>query len=163
MKLTQYSDLGLRLLMYLALRRDELVTIKEASERFAISRNHLVKISHQLTRTGLIESIQGRNGGIRLARPPEDINVEEVLRATEDNFDLVECFAVAQNQCVISGACKLTGVLNEARAAFFGVLRQVTLAELVTNGKMLERALLPLQGPGRVKIDSITPNKRRKS
>lgn len=162
MKLTQYSDLGLRLLMYLALRRDELVTIKEASERFAISRNHLVKISHQLTRTGLIESIQGRNGGIRLARPPEDINVEEVLRATEDNFDLVECFAVAQNQCVISGACKLTGVLNEARAAFFGVLRQVTLAELVTNGKMLERALLPLQGPGRVKIDSITLNGRRK-
>jgi Rrf2 family nitric oxide-sensitive transcriptional repressor len=163
MKLTQYSDLGLRLLMYLALRRGELVTIQEASERFAISKNHLVKISHQLTRCGLIESIQGRNGGIRLARPPEDISVEEVLRATEDNFDLVECFAVAQNQCVISGACKLTGVLNEARAAFFGVLRQVSLAELVTNGRMLEKALLPMQAPGRVKLDGITSNKRRKS
>lgn len=163
MKLTQYSDLGLRLLMYLALRQGGLVTIQEASERFAISKNHLVKISHQLTRSGLIESIQGRNGGIRLARPAEDISVEEALRATEDNFDLVECFAVTQNQCVISGACKLTGVLDAARAAFFGVLRQVSLAELVTNGKMLEKALLPLQAHGSIKPDGITLNKRRKS
>lgn len=143
MKLTQYSDLGLRLLMYLALRQNELVTIQEVSERFAISRNHLVKISHQLTKAGLIESIQGRNGGIRLARPPQDISVEQVLRTTEDNFDLVECFVPALNQCVISGACKLTVVLDEARAAFFNVLRQVSLADLVTNGKMLEKTLLP--------------------
>ena len=145
MKLTQYSDLGLRLLMYLALRRGELVTIQEVSERFAISKNHLVKISHQLTKSGLIESIQGRNGGIRLARPPQDINVEQVLRATEDNFDLVECFAPSHNQCVISGACKLTLVLDEARTAFFDVLNKVSLADLVTNGKMLEKTLLPLR------------------
>ncbi|MDD5058198.1 MAG: Rrf2 family transcriptional regulator [Sideroxydans sp.] len=143
MKLTQYSDLGLRLLMYLALRRDELVTIQEVSERFAISKNHLVKISHQLTKSGLIESIQGRNGGIRLALPPQDISVEQILRTTEDNFDLVECFAPTQNQCVISGACILTGVLDEARAAFFDVLRKVSLADLVKNGKMLEKTLLP--------------------
>ncbi|MBU0622402.1 MAG: Rrf2 family transcriptional regulator [Gammaproteobacteria bacterium] len=146
MKLTKYSDLGLRLLMYLAMRRDEPVTIQEVSERFAISKNHLVKISHRLSLIGLVESSKGRNGGIRLARAPESISVEEALRATEDNFDLVECFAAAQNQCVISGACKLTGVLLSARAAFFDVLAQVTLADLVGNGRMLERALLPMPG-----------------
>ncbi len=154
MKLTQYSDLGLRLLMYLALRRDELVTIQEVSGRFAISKNHLVKISHQLTKSGLIESIQGRNGGIRLALPPQDISVEQILRATEDNFDLVECFSPAQNRCVISGACKLTGVLDEARAAFFEVLSKVSLADLVTNGKKLEKTLLPLPKPGRTLSES---------
>lgn len=150
MKLTQYSDLGLRLLMYLALRRDNLVTIREVSERFAISNNHLVKISHQLTRSGLIESVQGRNGGIRLARAPEEINIEEVLRVTEDNFDLVECFTAAQNQCVISGACLLTGVLERARAAFFEVLRGVSLADLVKNARVLEHILQPPK-PGRSK------------
>jgi Rrf2 family nitric oxide-sensitive transcriptional repressor len=71
MKLTQYSDLGLRLLMYLALRYDESATIQEVSIRFAVSKNHMVKISHQLTKSGLIESTRGRNGGVRLARPPE--------------------------------------------------------------------------------------------
>ncbi|OGS92629.1 MAG: BadM/Rrf2 family transcriptional regulator [Gallionellales bacterium GWA2_60_18] len=163
MKLTQYSDLGLRLLMYLALRRDNLVTIREVSERFAISNNHLVKISHQLTRSGLIESVQGRNGGIRLARAPEEINIEEVLRATEDNFDLVECFTAARDQCVISGACLLTGVLEQARAAFFGVLRAVSLADLVKNAKVLEHILQPLPKAGRSKPGDAASDKRSKS
>jgi Rrf2 family nitric oxide-sensitive transcriptional repressor len=143
MKLTQYSDLGLRLLMYLALRNGESVTIQEVSDRFAVSKNHMVKISHQLTKAGLVESIRGRNGGVRLALPAEDINVEQALRATEDNFDLVECFSPTHNRCVISGVCKLSGVLDSARAAFFDVLKQVSLAELVTNSKALEKSLLP--------------------
>lgn len=144
MKLTKYTDLGLRLLMYLSLRVDEPVTIQEVSDRFAISKNHLVKISHQLTKAGLIVSTRGRNGGVCLARPPQSISVEEVLRATEDNFDLVECFGEAKNQCVISGACELTSILLRARAAFFDVLRQVSLGDLVKDGKMLEQSLLPL-------------------
>lgn len=144
MKLTRYADLGLRLLMYLSMRSGEPVTIQEVSDRFAISKNHLVKISHQLTKAGLIVSMRGRNGGVCLARPPESITVEEVLRATEDNFDLVECFGESKNQCVISGACKLTNILLTARAAFFDVLRQVSLADLVKNSKMLEESLLPL-------------------
>lgn len=144
MKLTQYSDLGLRLLMYLAIRNGEPVTIREASDRFAISRNHLVKVSHQLTKSGLIESTRGRNGGIGLARSAASINVEEALRATEDHFDLVECFNTAQNRCVISDVCKLSGVLDAALAAFFKVLRETSLADLVTNGKALEKLLLPV-------------------
>ena len=144
MKLTQYSDLGLRLLMYLAMREGESVTIQEASDRFAISKNHLVKISHQLTKQGLIVSTRGRNGGVRLARPSESINVEEVLRATEDNFDLVECFDAPQNRCVISGTCKLNEVLDVALTAFFNVLRGTTLADLVTNKKELEKKIIPI-------------------
>ncbi|MCX7192325.1 MAG: Rrf2 family transcriptional regulator [Proteobacteria bacterium] len=157
MKLTQYSDLGLRLLMYLALRNGESVTIQEASDRFAISKNHLVKISHQLTKSGLIESIRGRNGGVRLARPPESISVEQALRATEDNFDLVECFGAAKNHCVISGTCKLSGVFDTALAAFFDVLRQTSLADLVVSKNGLEKALLPL--PARIPVKSQTISK----
>lgn len=143
MKLTQYSDLGLRLLMYLALRKGESATIQEVSDRFGVSKNHMVKISHQLTKSGLIESTRGRNGGVRLAHPPESINVEEALRATEDNFDLVECFNALQNRCVISDVCRLSGVLDSALAAFFDVLREVSLADLVKNSKALDKALLP--------------------
>lgn len=144
MKLTQYSDLGLRLLMYLAVRSGETVTIQEASERFAVSRNHLIKISHQLTKAGLIESLRGRNGGVRLAVPPASISVAQALRSTEDNFDLVECFNASQNRCVISDVCLLSGVFDSALDAFFKVLGEVTLADLVKNGPQLEKALLPL-------------------
>lgn len=154
MKLTRYSDLGLRLLMYLALRKGEAVTIQQVSERFAVSKNHMVKVSHQLTRSGLIESIRGRNGGVRLAGPPESISVEQALRATEDNFDLVECFKASRNHCVIAGECRLSGVLDSAMAAFFEVLREVSLADLVKNDKALERALLPLANKVQVKSHS---------
>ena len=102
----------------------------------------MVKISHQLTKSGLIESVRGRNGGVRLAKPPQSISVEEALYATEDNFDLVECFG-PDNHCIISDVCKLSGVLNNARKAFFSVLRQVSLADLVKGGKTLEKTLLP--------------------
>ncbi|MGA7750802.1 MAG: Rrf2 family transcriptional regulator, partial [Gallionella sp.] len=142
MKLTQYSDLGLRMLMYLALRYENTSTIQEVSVRFAVSKNHMVKISHQLTKSGLVESTRGRTGGVRLARPPEDISVEEALYATEDNFDLVECFG-SDNHCIITDVCKLSGTLNNAREAFFSVLRQVSLADLVKSDKKLEKSLLP--------------------
>lgn len=151
MKLTQYSDLGLRLMMYLALRDGEPVTIGDASERLAVSKNHLVKVSHQLTRAGLIESLRGRNGGVRLAYPPEQITVEQLLRVTEDNFDLVECFGGA-NTCVIVGACRLGAALAEAREAFFASLRQVSMADLVGNGQALERSLQPRDSIARIPV-----------
>jgi Rrf2 family nitric oxide-sensitive transcriptional repressor len=143
-KLTHYSDLGLRLAMYLALRQGEPATLGEASERLAVSKNHLVKVSHQLTRAGLIESLRGRNGGVRLAMPPAQLTVEQVLRATEDNFDLVECLG-SENTCVIAGACKLASALEDAREAFFASLRQVSMADLIVNGRALERSLLPAE------------------
>lgn len=153
MKLTHYSDLGLRLLMYLALRQGGSATIQEASERFAVSKNHLVKVSHQLTKSGLIASSRGRNGGIRLARAAREITVEQALRATEDHFDLVECFdgganRGGANRCAIADSCRLGGVLEAALQAFFGVLRQTTLADLVENGTALElRLAQPVPAP----------------
>ncbi len=161
MKLTQYSDLGLRLLMYLAHRYGESVTIQEVSDRFAVSKNHMVKISHQLTKSGLIESTRGRNGGVRLALSPQDISVEDALRATEDNFDLVECFNATQNHCVITEVCKLSGVLDNALAAFFAVLRQTSLADLVKNGRVLEKALLPLPKEIFINSRAITPSRKK--
>ena len=164
MKLTQYSDLGLRLLMYLALRYDGSATIQEVSVRFAVSKNHMVKISHQLTKSGLIDSTRGRNGGVRLARPPENISVEEALYATEENFDLVECFG-ADNHCVITEVCKLSGVLDNALEAFFGVVRKVTLADLVKNSKTLENSLMPFPESAIVRIyprSGATPKRRTK-
>lgn len=163
MKLTQYSDLSLRMLMYLALRYGNTSTIKEVSVRFAVSKNHMVKISHQLTKSGLIESVRGRNGGVRLAKPPQSISVEEALYATEDNFDLVECFG-PDNHCIISDVCKLSGVLNNARKAFFSVLRQVSLADLVKGGKTLEKTLLPFTDEKIVKFyPRYSSSEKRKS
>lgn len=142
MKLTHYSDLGLRLMMFLAVRHGDPTTLGEASERLAVSKNHLVKVSHQLTRAGLIESLRGRNGGVRLANPAEDISVEQVLRATEDSFDLVECFG-GSSDCTLERACRLAQALRDAREAFFASLREVSLADLVGNGRALTRVLQP--------------------
>ena len=149
--------------MYLALRKGEPATIQEVSDRFAVSKNHMVKISHQLTKSGLIVSTRGRNGGVRLARPPESINVEQALRATEDNFDLVECFTAAKNHCVISGACRLSGVFDTALTAFFEVLREVSLADLMQNGKKLESSLLPWPKAAQIKLrpHSVKPARPR--
>jgi Rrf2 family nitric oxide-sensitive transcriptional repressor len=162
MKLTQYSDLGLRLMMYLALRKGESVTIQEVSDRFGVSKNHMVKISHQLTQSGLIESTRGRNGGVRLSRPPESISVKEALHATEDNFDLVECFNALQNRCVISDVCRLSGVLDTALTAFFDVLRDISLADLVKNSRAFDKVLLPLPKEIPIKFHprSIATSKR---
>ena len=137
--------------MYLSLRYGNTATIQEVSMRFAVSKNHMVKISHQLTKSGLIESTRGRNGGVCLAKPPESISVEEALYATEDNFDLVECFG-ANNHCVITDVCKLSGVLDKAREAFFEVLREVSLADLVKNKKALENTLMPLPQTSTIKF-----------
>jgi len=152
MKLTHYSDLGFRLMMYLAMSTDKLVTIQEVSDRFAISKNHLVKISHELTKVGLIESVRGRNGGVRLALAPEKISVEMVLRATEDGFDLVECFNPETNQCVITEVCRLNSLLDEALEAFLAKLRKVSLADLVQDGKEIEGVLLPFPKESVVKF-----------
>ena len=113
-----------------------------------------------LTKSGLIESLRGRNGGVRLARPPESISVEDALRATEDNFDLVECFGAAKNHCVISGTCKLSGVFDAALAAFFDVLRQTSLADLVKNSKGIEKSLLSLPKEIQIKFHARSTSKR---
>src|SRR3954463_8439027 len=115
MRLTSYTDYSLRVLIYLALKKeDELGTIKEIAETYHISKNHLMKIIHELGKLGLIETIRGRNGGIRLAQLPKDINIGKVVRQTEEDFHIVECFDCEGNFCIISPVCKLKSVLHEA-------------------------------------------------
>jgi Rrf2 family nitric oxide-sensitive transcriptional repressor len=146
-------------MMYLAICKEKLATIQEVSDRFDISKNHLVKISHELTKQGLIESVRGRNGGVRLALPPEEINLEMVLRATEEDFDLVECFNSETNQCVISELCRLNSILDEALEAFLAKLRKVSLADLVRNGKVIEAELLPLPNESIIKLHKLQKRK----
>lgn len=140
MQLTQYSDYALRTLIYLAVQREN-ATITEIAERYDISRNHLVKVVHNLGKLGYITTIRGRHGGICLAMEPKDINIGEVVRRTEPNFTLVECFDHQNNRCVITPACKLMGVLGEAFQAFTSVLDKYTLADMTSNSNALRDAL----------------------
>jgi Rrf2 family nitric oxide-sensitive transcriptional repressor len=133
MRLTLHTDYALRLLMLLALEPDRLHTIQETARRYGISRNHLMKVALTLVKAGFIESIRGRSGGLRLSRPAERVGLGAVVRATEDNFNLVECFDRDSNTCVIAPACGLRTPLHEASAAFLAVLDRYTLADLLAE------------------------------
>lgn len=139
MQLTQYTDYSLRTLIYLGLRRDGLSTITDISESYGISRNHLVKVVHQLGAQGLIVTVRGKGGGIRLASPPAEINIGDVVRRFE-NLSLVECFT-DNNTCAISPSCRLRGVLQEAMRAFMEVLDTYTLQDLIASKKKMKGLL----------------------
>lgn len=132
MRLTNFSDYALRVLMYAAARSDRLITIEETAELYGVSRAHLMKVANQLTRAGYLRAVRGRSGGLTLAKRPNRIKLGEVLRATEPDFALVECFT-QDNQCLISPRCRLRGALKEALAAFTGTLDNYTLADLLLS------------------------------
>jgi len=129
MQLTKFSDYALRVLMFTHAAGDRLVTIEEMAKSYRISRAHLMKVVNALTRSGYLTAVRGRSGGLRLARPANEIVLGEVVRATEPDFALVECFATG-NQCVITDCCRLARVLDEALGAFLGVLDRHTLESL---------------------------------
>ncbi|WLG12551.1 Rrf2 family transcriptional regulator [Psychrobacter cibarius] len=159
MRLTNYSDYALRSLIYLAVRPEPplLANISDIADSYGISKSHLTKIIHQLGQLGYIESVRGKNGGIRLARAPKDINLGVLIKQIEPDFDLVECFATPANGkssdgrqtglpitlidettnnargCVISPACQLKSVFFEALTAFINVLERYTLADIINN------------------------------
>ena len=141
MRLTAYSDYSLRVLLYLSLNNDKLSTIKEIADSYDISKNHLMKIVHNLVTAGYIESTRGRSGGLRLAKAPEDIVLGKVVRETEDDFKIVECFDPETNTCRIARDCKLKHVLNEALSAFLNILDQYTLQDLATPQTPLKKSL----------------------
>ncbi len=129
MRLTLYSDYSLRVLLYLSRKDEQATTITELADFYNISRNHLVKVVHNLGINGFISTSRGKHGGIRLARPANEITVGEVVRHTEPDFDLLECFNAETDHCVITKTCHLKSVLFEARAAFIDVLDRYTLAD----------------------------------
>ena len=133
MRLTMHTDFALRLLMLLALEPDTLHTIEEVATRYHISKNHLMKVAQTLAQQGFIDSVRGRGGGLRLAKPAERINLGAVVRSTEDSLVLVECFARETNTCIVASACGLRGPLDEVLSAFFAVLGRYSLADLVAN------------------------------
>jgi Rrf2 family nitric oxide-sensitive transcriptional repressor len=135
MRLTLYTDYSLRVLLYLANREDEIVTISELAGFYKISRNHLVKVVHNLGLNGYILTTRGRHGGLKLARPAKEILIGEVVRSTEPDFDLLECFNPATDQCVITRFCGLKSVIFNAQASFLGVLDKYTLADIARAPK----------------------------
>ena len=170
MRLTNYSDYALRSLIYLAVKPEphKLANISDIADSYNISKSHLTKIIHQLGQLGYIDSVRGKNGGIRLARAPKDINLGVLIKQIEADFALVECFVVpATNDetgkgqpnsaltlidataspsisklgCVISPVCQLKSVFYEALTAFIAVLERYTLADIINNEAQLAELL----------------------
>lgn len=142
MKLTTFSDYTLRVLMYLALNRERLATIPEIAAAYDISENHLMKVVHQLARSGVIESVRGKGGGIRLAREPGTIHLGQVVRASEGSAPIVECLSDDTGNCRIAPACRLTEILVRAFDALYATLDEYTLADLVSSPRDLRILLV---------------------
>lgn len=144
MRLTTLSDYAFRVLMYAAAAGDRLITIEETAKAYNVSRAHLMKVVNILTRTGYLKGVRGRAGGFTLAKPPEAINLGAVVRATEPDFALVECFAT-KSQCIITKRCQLPEVLNEALNAFLDTVGRYTLADIM----LAKRDFAKPQGPSK--------------
>ena len=138
MRLTVYTDYALRVLMYLALKGDRLATIAEISKSYGISRNHLMKVAHQLGVAGYVETVRGRGGGLRLAKRVEAIGLGEVVRFTEPDMAIVSCFKPVDAPCALRPSCVLRQALQRSRDAFMSVLDDYTLSDLVQpRGRLL--------------------------
>lgn len=137
MRLNLQTDYAFRLLMHLAANTQRLVTIAEVADRFRISRTHLMKVAYLLGKEGLIQTVRGRAGGMRLAFAPDAIGLGDVVRRLEGDMPLVGCMAGEPGFCIISSACRLKGVFHEALRAFLDVLDRYTLADLTANPKVL--------------------------
>jgi Rrf2 family nitric oxide-sensitive transcriptional repressor len=141
MNLTTFSDYSMRVLVYLSLQREGLVTISDIAKAYNISENHLMKVVHHLALEGYIETVRGKGGGMRLAREPQLINLGELLRKTEGDHGLLPCTDGASN-CCIQPACRLVDILREAHSALYAVLEKYTLADLMQHQQPLTRILM---------------------
>jgi len=146
MKLTSYTDYALRTLMDVALSPDRLITIQDIADNHGIARNHLTKVVHQLGSLGILETVRGRNGGLRLGMPPQEINIGKVVRQTESDFHMAECFGQQGTGCTHASGCRLKSVLAQATSAFFDVLDGVTLDMLVGPDGGGKAGTLPARG-----------------
>lgn len=150
MRLTIRTDYALRLLMYVGQHPDRLCTIAEVAGVHGISEAHLMKVTHELSLGGWLETVRGKGGGIRLALPPQRINVGAVVRGVEPDFFLVECLT-GDERCILTGYCRLTGVINGALRSFLKHLDQYTLADLMANSPQPVR-LVPAKASTRRRV-----------
>ena len=130
MRLSEYTDYTLRVLMYCATHRDRLVTIGELAEHHGLSKNHLMKVVNDLARQGLLATTRGRGGGLQLLKEPHHIRIGDVVRGSETDFRLVECFNAATNVCTLTPSCRLKHLFSDALQACFEVLDSATLADV---------------------------------
>jgi len=147
MRLTLHTDFALRVLIQVGINAGELTTIEGISKSFGISKSHLMKVVRDLGRKGYLDTVRGRNGGIRLKREPADINIGEVVRDTEEELDVLGCLQ-DKGYCRIQRACVLRGAVRDATDAFLAVLDRYTLADLIRPRRALSSLLLA----GRVSI-----------
>ena len=137
MKLTSYSNFALRSLQLAALRHPQLTRVDDVVRAHNLSYAHIMKVIHELGKAGFVETVRGRKGGFRLARPAGEIRVGDVIRMTEGPVELVECFNPSKNTCPLIGVCHLSTKLREATNAFFDVLDEVTIADISSNKSVL--------------------------
>ena len=140
MHLTLHTDFALRVLIQVGLNAGKLTTIKEIAQTFDISKAHLMKVVNDLSQKGYLDTVRGRNGGIRLMREPQDINIGQVVRDTETQLDVIGCLA-QRGYCPIQRVCVLRGVLSDATEAFLAVLDDHTLADLIKPRRVLSSLL----------------------
>ncbi len=139
MKLTKQTDYSLRVLIFLGTHRGKPATIERVADVYGISRNHLMKVVHHLATAGLLDTQRGRTGGFRLAKPPSEIRIGDVVRMTEPDFAMVEC--LNSGSCVIDGPCRLKGILWKGTQEFLAGLNQYTLADLLEPRAQLVQLL----------------------
>lgn len=156
MRLAEYTDYTLRVLMYCAAHREERLTIADLAERHALSKNHLMKIVNDLARQGLLATTRGRGGGLRLVEDPARIRIGDVVRACETDFRLVECFDASTNACALTPSCRLKHLLDTALRSYFEALDGATLADIASPAAARAKAgpghhgrPVPLKPPGR--------------
>jgi Rrf2 family iron-responsive transcriptional regulator len=133
MRLTRQTNYAIRILMYCAVNKDRLSRIPEIAAAYSVSELFLFKILQPLVENGLVATVRGRNGGVRLGRPADKINLFDVVRVTEENFAMAECFENDATECPLVDSCGLNSALREALGAFFAVLEKHTIADLVRN------------------------------
>ena len=141
MRLTLHTDYALRVLLYAGLKRDALSTIPELVRHFDISKGHLMKVVHRLGQKGYLQTIRGKNGGMRLARAPAEIGVGAVVRDMEQELGVLGCLQGEEGYCRIEGCCVLRAALREATHAFLDVLDRYTIADLLRPRAALARLL----------------------
>ena len=133
MQLSLYTDYSLRVLLFLGIHQDRRVTMGEIADAFAISHEHLRKVIHSLGKLGYLKTYRGKSGGFELARPPEQINLGEVIAATEPKRPVIDC---ESQPCILAQSCSLQAVLARAETAFYDVLKQSHLGDLLKNKRM---------------------------
>ena len=138
MRLTSFTDYSVRVLMYVGQKDGELASIREVSEAYGISRNHLMKVVHLLGKGDYLDTIRGKNGGFRLGKDPADINIGALIRYTEEDMNIVECFGSKEGRCALKEECRFSGVMEEALQAFLTTIDKYTLKDLLEGNKAMK-------------------------